>query len=325
MAKKEIAAQDNKALDIVGREKLLEWLDTFGVGANLNDKEKEQFCQTAQAFNLNPIKREIHCIAYTDKKGKRTLSLVTGYEVYIRRAERSGKLNGWSVTHAGSTKTPDDPLRAAVTIHRKDWDHPLTHEVYLFEYKKDNAFWNGKPLTMLKKTCIAQAFRLCFPEELGGMPYTTDEMSEEMEFAGESTVKPEDTTEPGKEESGGNPLSTVPTNTESGDGPENFDDDIPWGDEEGKEGKTTNGITPEKRVEITTAIDAVTEYLVNNKEWLPNYSQLIDYVDKLEITAEQNFVKTKEDPIQFIEKQMQSVKLTVEGNKSSQEQDLDIF
>ena len=60
----DMVVQENKSLDIVGREKLLEWLDTFGIGSNLNDKEKEQFLQTAMEFNLNPLKREIYCIAY---------------------------------------------------------------------------------------------------------------------------------------------------------------------------------------------------------------------------------------------------------------------
>ena len=78
----DMAVQEEKSLDIVNRESLLDWLETFGVGAGLNDKEKIQFCQTAEAFNLNPIKKEIYCIPYTSKKtGKRTLSLVTGYEV----------------------------------------------------------------------------------------------------------------------------------------------------------------------------------------------------------------------------------------------------
>jgi hypothetical protein len=29
---------------------------------------------------------------------------------------------------------------------------------------------------MLKKVCIAQAFRLCFPDSLAGMPYTSEEL-----------------------------------------------------------------------------------------------------------------------------------------------------
>ena len=46
---------------------------------------------------------------------------------------------------------------------------------------------------MLKKVATAQGFRLCFPEEFGGMPYTSDELPDEM-------VKPKDVTPPKKKE-----------------------------------------------------------------------------------------------------------------------------
>ena len=45
--------------------------------------------------------------------------------------------------------------------------------------------WSEKPRTMLKKVCIAQAFRLCFPVELGGMPYTADELPPHMSTSAE--------------------------------------------------------------------------------------------------------------------------------------------
>jgi len=36
---------------------------------------------------------------------------------------------------------------------------------------------------MIKKVAISQAFRLCFPLEIGGMPYTADEMPDNIENA----------------------------------------------------------------------------------------------------------------------------------------------
>ena len=36
--------------------------------------------------------------------------------------------------------------------------------------------WGSKPRTMIKKVAIAQGFRLAFPVELGGIPYTADEL-----------------------------------------------------------------------------------------------------------------------------------------------------
>ena len=47
--------------------------------------------------------------------------------------------------------------------------------------KRHNAcVWEKMGRFMLRKVAIAQAFRLAFPDELGGMPYTADELPEHM-------------------------------------------------------------------------------------------------------------------------------------------------
>ena len=100
----------------------------------------------------------------------------------MKRAERINKLDGWDCVVTGNEKE----MKATLTIFRKDWTHPFKHEAYFSECvqtKKDgsiNKFWKKMPRFMLKKVCIAQGFRLCFPDEFGGMPYTNDELPEEM-------------------------------------------------------------------------------------------------------------------------------------------------
>jgi hypothetical protein len=104
--------------------------------------------------------------------------VIVGYEVYLKRAERTGRLDGWSSRIEGSS----NDMKAIVTIHRKDWAEPLEHEAFFEEaaqLKKDGAltaFWIKQPRLMLKKVCISQAFRLCFPDELGGLPYDAAEL-----------------------------------------------------------------------------------------------------------------------------------------------------
>ena len=69
-------------------------------------------------------------------------------------------------------------------IFRKDWDNPFVREVSwneIVQTKKDgtvNKNWNDKPEFMTKKTLIAQGMRLCFPEDMGGMPYVDAELYE---------------------------------------------------------------------------------------------------------------------------------------------------
>ena len=170
--------QEKENQELITKEKTIEYAKTF-LTNQLNDNEIMQFSEVAAAFNLNPYKREIYCVPYTDKRGKRNLSIITGYEVYLKRAEKLNLMSGWNATTEGSLS--NSSLKAVITIHRKDWKHPFIHEVYFKEYfQASKPLWNSKPVTMIKKVGIAQAFRLCFPEGMGGMPYTSDELPDEM-------------------------------------------------------------------------------------------------------------------------------------------------
>ncbi len=175
----ELVKTNNNVIQQVQMETITEYLDTTGLTKQLLPKEKAMFVNMAKEYGLNPFKREIYCTVYGEGKF-RQCSIVTGYEVYIKRAERIGKLDGWEITAEGTLKNGD--LRATVTINRKDWSHPFRHTVYYTECVQrnktgePNAVWKKMPIFMTKKVAMAQAFRLCFPDEFGGMPYTNDEM-----------------------------------------------------------------------------------------------------------------------------------------------------
>jgi phage recombination protein Bet len=167
----------------IDREKIVSYLETMNLTTNLTKQQVQQFIEISQAFGLNPFKREI----YASKYGE-TFSIIVGYETYIKRAERSGRLSGWNVTTVGQLNQSNlavSDVKAIITIHRKDFEHPFIHEVYFVEYAQKtrdgnlNKFWREKPLTMIKKVAIAQGFRMCFSDELGGMPYTADELGAE--------------------------------------------------------------------------------------------------------------------------------------------------
>jgi len=175
----------------ITRELITEYMDSFGLTANLTPPEKKMFFNIAREFGLNPFKREIHVTAY-GKGEYRKCSVITGYEVYIKRADRSGKLNGYETRIEGSGKE----MKAVVTIFRKDWDHPFVHEAFYSEcvqYNRDgnpNATWAKMPKFMTKKVALGQAFRLCFPDELGGMPYEEAELpqNEMRDITGEARI-----------------------------------------------------------------------------------------------------------------------------------------
>lgn len=170
--------------DQVTIEKIREYLDTMGLTQNLTKSEAKQFIEIASAYGLNPFKREI----YASKFGT-NFSIIVGFETYLKRAERSGKLSGWNVVTEGAidwNNVRQSDMRATITIYRKDWTHPFIHTVYFAEYvqlKHDgtpNKFWKEKGITMIKKVAMAQGFRLCFSDENGGMPYTSEEIAGEQ-------------------------------------------------------------------------------------------------------------------------------------------------
>lgn len=184
--------------EIITIDKINNYLDAFGIASQLNMGEKKQFIEIAMAYNLNPFKREIYCVPYEANVKKpdgswgkeRKLSIITGYEVYLKRAERVGALDGWEVVVEGEGES----MKAVLTIHRKDWSHPFKHEVYFSETaKKDKdgkpqSMWKTMPKFMLKKVAIAQGFRMAFPDEFGGMPYAADELPDNM-TAGFNEIK----------------------------------------------------------------------------------------------------------------------------------------
>lgn len=198
--KQELAVQaENSVIQPVDMATITEYMDTTGLTKRLLPNEKAMFVNMAQLYGLNPFKREIYCNVYGEGQN-RQCSIITGYEVYLKRAERIGKLDGWHTEEIGSIK--DGTFAVKVTIYRKDWSHSFEHTAYYAEVKqtkKDgtpNHFWATQPRFMTKKVAVCQAFRMCFPDEFGGMPYMADELGvEEAAPQVERNVTPQETKE----------------------------------------------------------------------------------------------------------------------------------
>jgi len=175
----------------IPKQTILDFLKAFGLVSQLSEPEKLQFVEVAQAFKLNPFKREIHVAVFGEGEYRR-LSIITGYEVYLKRAERTGKLDGWRAWVEGT----GDAMKALVEIHRKDWSESFVHEVYWSEAVQrtkagaPTSFWTKMPKFQLKKVCISQAFRLAFPDELGGLPYDASELPDAESVVPPTTTAP---------------------------------------------------------------------------------------------------------------------------------------
>ena len=180
----------------VTQDLLLDYLKTMNKG--LNEQQTKQFLAVAGTFGLNPWKREVYAVTYKNKDGSTDMSIVTGYETYIKRAELNPNYDGFEIEFKGGfkrgkvTKTgkngswqvdalvPDGEVSCICTVYRKDRAHPTREEVFFDEYDQGNSMWQSKPRTMLKKVAIVSAFRKAFPFDFGGMPYTSDELPDHM-------------------------------------------------------------------------------------------------------------------------------------------------
>ena len=72
------------AVPDIPKQTILDYLTAFGLASQLTEPEKLQFIEIAQAFRLNPFKREVHVAVYGEGEYRR-LSIITGYEVYLKR------------------------------------------------------------------------------------------------------------------------------------------------------------------------------------------------------------------------------------------------
>ena len=183
---KEIVETKSQKIDSKTIESFL-----FTSETKLNEKQKTMFLQLALRNQLDPFKREIYAIPYGND-----FNIVTGYQVYIQRAETTNQLNGWHCEAMRNEK--NELIGAKIVIYRKDFEHPFEWEVSLKEFDKGQFSWKKMPEFMIKKVCIGQGFRLAFPNELGGLPYLQEEL-EELTPVATREVNPESKQEPKSE------------------------------------------------------------------------------------------------------------------------------
>lgn len=178
----ELARQEVKGIAVpVTMQTVKDFL--FSSGTKLSEQQQAMFMQLAMRNQLDPFKREIYAIAYGSN-----FNIVTGYQVYIQRAEASGKLDGWECSalhnHEGGL------YGATITIYRKDFSHPFVWEVALAEFDKGVSGWKTMPEFLIKKVAIGQGFRLAFPNELAGMPYLQEELEGLTQHTEKASGKP---------------------------------------------------------------------------------------------------------------------------------------
>lgn len=187
-----------------------------GDGA-VTDEEVMMFMSLCRYQHLNPFLKE----AYLIKFGSSPATIVTGKDVFTKRARRNkdyaGKQAGIIVLNEetneitereGTFYLPNEKIVGGwAKVFIKGYTEPEYVAVSFDEYagkKKDgslNSNWSGRPGTMIRKVALVQALREAFPEDFNGM-YAPEEMGSAGEVVlndegpAEVVIENKDVTEP---------------------------------------------------------------------------------------------------------------------------------
>ena len=161
-------------------------------GGKVSDQEVMMFLMLCKQQRLDPFLREAYLIKYGS--GDNPATLVTGKEVFTKRAERHEAFRGMRAgvvvlsdgeleQRAGSLVLDGETIVGGwARVWKANREVPYENTVSFGEYvglKKDgtvNRQWASKPATMIRKVALVQTLREAFPETFSGM-YDADEMS----------------------------------------------------------------------------------------------------------------------------------------------------
>ena len=171
-------------------------------GGAVTDQEIMMFMSLCRFQHLNPFLKEAYLIKY----GNSPATIVTGKDVFTKRAKRNkdyaGKQAGIIVTDStgaveereGTLVLPDETIVGGwAKVYIKGYEKPEYAAVSFNEYagRKSNgelnSQWASKPATMIRKVALVQALREAFPEDYSGL-YSPEEKPEASEIVLEDAV-----------------------------------------------------------------------------------------------------------------------------------------
>lgn len=164
-----------------------------GDASKVTDQEIMMFLMLCKSQHLNPFLREAYCIKY----GNSPATIVTGKDVFLKRARRQKDFSGFEAGVIVRNSDGDITERIGTfcdgndeqivggwaRVYIKGYDISVYDSVSFEEYvgrKSDgslNSQWSTKPGTMIRKVALCQALREAFPEDFGGL-YSQEEISD---------------------------------------------------------------------------------------------------------------------------------------------------
>lgn len=164
-------------------------------GGNVTDQEVVMFLELCKAQKLNPFVKDAYLIKY----GNQAAQIVTGKDVFIKRAYENPNFDGMRAGvvilkkdgsleyREGSLKLPNETLVGGwCEVYLKDKRCPAKAVVSFDEYAgrkangQLNSMWANKGATMIRKVAQSQALREAFPSEFRGC-YQKEELGAEYD------------------------------------------------------------------------------------------------------------------------------------------------
>lgn len=167
-----------------------------------NDSEVALFLELCKAQRLNPFIRD----AYLVKYGNAPASIITGKEVFTKRANANPNFEGMEYGVVFMRKGPH-----GVTVEKREgsaiykaagetllggWARvyvkgkkPFYSELALDEYSTGKSNWAKMPAVMICKCCQVSALRSAFPDQFQNL-YSAEEMGRAGEIVIEQDNKP---------------------------------------------------------------------------------------------------------------------------------------
>lgn len=165
-----------------------------GDPSKVTEQELTMFLNMCKFQHLNPFLREAYLIKY----GNSPATMVTGKDVFVRRARASVDFDGYQAgvivfnkntgevteREGGWWMSSEETLLGGwAKVRIKGIATPFYSAVSFNEYAgRDkegnlNKQWREKPCTMIRKVALSQALREAFPDQNSGM-YSPEEIAE---------------------------------------------------------------------------------------------------------------------------------------------------
>lgn len=191
-------------------------------GGNVSDQEVMMYLTLCRYQHLNPFLKEVYLIKY----GNSPATIVTGKDLFTKRANRNPKYagkkagiiiqdkeSGELTEREGTFYIPENEnlVGGWAKVYIADHKEPEYASVSFNEYagrKSDgslNSQWATKPATMIRKVALVQALREAFPEDCEGL-YSPEEKGSAAEIVMEDSMTPIEIKEEPKTE----PLKPAP-------------------------------------------------------------------------------------------------------------------